>query len=64
MFIFEVCAYLFKIKEGEDFTTGIHGVFRRLKSEPDAEIGQKGTFCKGLEKKGESNGLCNNERTP
>ena len=29
-------------------TTGIHGVFRRLKFESDAEIGQKGTFCKGL----------------
>ncbi|RZB36094.1 MAG: hypothetical protein SRB2_02503 [Desulfobacteraceae bacterium Eth-SRB2] len=29
-------------------TTGIHGVFRGLKFEPDAEIGQKGAFCKGL----------------
>ena len=31
-------------------TTGIHGVFRGLKFEPDAEIGQKGAFCKGLSK--------------
>ena len=29
-------------------TTVIHWVFRGLKSESDAEIGQKGTFCKGL----------------
>jgi hypothetical protein len=29
-------------------TTDIHGVFRGLKSEPDAEMGQKGTFFKGL----------------
>jgi hypothetical protein len=29
-------------------TTGIHGVFRGLKFEPDAEIEQKGAFCKGL----------------
>ena len=29
-------------------TTGIHRVFRGLKFEPDAEIGQKGAFCKGL----------------
>ena len=28
---------------------GIPGVFRGLKSEPDAEIGQKRTFCKGLQ---------------
>ena len=27
---------------------GIHKVFRGLKSESDAEIGQKGAFCKGL----------------
>ena len=26
----------------------IHVVFRGLKFEPDAEIGQKGAFCKGL----------------
>jgi len=25
-------------------TTGIHGVFRGLKYEPDADIGEKGTF--------------------
>jgi hypothetical protein len=29
-------------------TTGIHGVFRGLKFESDAEIEQKGAFCKGL----------------
>ena len=29
-------------------TTGIHAVFRGLKFEPDAEIGQKGAFYKGL----------------
>ena len=28
--------------------TGIHGIFRGLKFEPDTEIGQKGAFCKGL----------------
>jgi hypothetical protein len=33
-------------------TTGIHGVFRGLKFEPDAEIGQKGAFCDGLKKAG------------
>jgi hypothetical protein len=32
-------------------TTGIHWVFRGLKFEPDAEIGQKGMFCKGLKDK-------------
>jgi len=29
-------------------TTGIHGVFRGFKFEPDAVIGQKGELCKGL----------------
>jgi hypothetical protein len=29
-------------------TTGIHGVFRGLKFEPDAEIERKGAFFKGL----------------
>ena len=29
-------------------TGGIYWIFRGLKSEPDAEIGQKGAFCKGL----------------
>ena len=53
MLNFEVYAYLFKFKEGDNFrTTGIHGVFRGLKFEPDAEIGQKGVFLKGLTKKG------------
>ena len=27
---------------------GIYKIFRGLKFEPDAEIGQKGAFCKGL----------------
>jgi len=44
MFNFEVSAYLFEIKEGEILTTGIHVVFRGLKFEPNADIGQKGTF--------------------
>ena len=30
-------------------TTGIYLIFRGLKFESDAEIGQKGAFCKGLE---------------
>jgi len=29
-------------------TTGIYRIFRGLKFETDAEIGQKGTLCKGL----------------
>ncbi len=29
-------------------TTGIYRIFRGLKIEPDAEIGQKVAFCKGL----------------
>jgi hypothetical protein len=29
-------------------TTGIYWIFRGLKFETDAEIGQKGTLCKGL----------------
>jgi hypothetical protein len=29
-------------------TTGIYLIFRGLKFEPDAEIGQKVPFCKGL----------------
>jgi hypothetical protein len=31
-------------------TTGIRCVFRGLKFESDAEIEQKGAFCKGLER--------------
>ncbi len=42
------CSILFKVKAGDPaaagLTTGIHRVFRGLKFEPDAEIGQKGTF--------------------
>ena len=29
-------------------TTGIYGIFRGSKFEPDAEIGHKVPFCKGL----------------
>jgi hypothetical protein len=29
-------------------TTGIYGIFRGLKFEPNAEIGKKAPFCKGL----------------
>jgi hypothetical protein len=39
MFNFEVSAYLFEIKKG-GLTTGIHVVFRGLKFESDADIGQ------------------------
>ena len=35
-------------RKAKILTTGIHRVFRGLKVEPDAEIGQKGAFCKGL----------------
>jgi hypothetical protein len=35
-------------KKAKILTTGIHGVFRGLKFEPDAGIGQKGAFRKGL----------------
>jgi len=31
---------LFKVKEGDNFNHGIHVVFRGLKFESDAEIGQ------------------------
>ena len=38
---------LFKVKEGEDFNhRNTRLVFRGLKSESDAEIGQKGRFSK------------------
>ena len=48
----------FKAKKGKNFNhssticrtywAGIHRVFRGLKFKPDAEIGQKGAFSKGL----------------
>jgi hypothetical protein len=45
----EKCSILFKVKEGDDFKhRNTRLVFRGLESEPDAEIGQKGTFFKGL----------------
>ena len=46
---FEKCTILFKVKEGEDSNRrNTRQVFRGLKSESDAEIGQKGAFFKGL----------------
>jgi len=60
MVIFEVCAYLFEFKEGDPpqadqpprlnaaGQASIYRIFRGLKFEPDAEIGQKVPFCKGL----------------
>jgi len=33
-------------RKAKILTTGIHGVFRGLKFETDAEIGQKVAFCK------------------
>jgi hypothetical protein len=54
---FEKCSILFKVKSKiPDFergkarilTTGIPVVFRGLEFEPDAEIGQKRAFFKGL----------------
>jgi hypothetical protein len=35
-------------RKAKFLTAGIHEVFRGLKIEHDAEIGQKGVFCKGL----------------
>ena len=56
MVIFEVCAYLFEFKEGENFnhsnTYSISRIALKLhcvpKFESDVEIGQKVPFCKGL----------------
>jgi len=38
-----------KPSKAKILTTGIHLVFRELEFEPDAGIGQKGAFFKGLE---------------
>ena len=35
-------------RKAKILTTGIHGVFRGLKFEPDTEIGQKRAFFDGL----------------
>jgi len=35
-------------RKAQILTTGIYWIFRGLKFETDAEIGQKGTLCKGL----------------
>jgi len=53
---FEKCSILFKVKEGESFNRRNTLSILRIKLklhfvqnvESDAEIGQKGTFCKGL----------------
>ena len=46
---YEKRSILFKVKEGVDFNhRNTREVFRGLKSESDAEIGQKGTFFIGL----------------
>ena len=37
-------------RKAKILTTGIYWIFRGLKFEPDVEIGQKGTLCKGLVK--------------
>jgi hypothetical protein len=37
-----------KSRKTKILTTGIHGVFRGLKFESDAELVQKGAFFKGL----------------
>ncbi|SPD75887.1 hypothetical protein PITCH_A780017 [uncultured Desulfobacterium sp.] len=37
-----------KSRKTKILTTGIHGVFRGLKFESDAELAQKGAFFKGL----------------
>jgi hypothetical protein len=44
-------------RKAKILTTGIHVVFRGLKFESDAEIEQKGAFCKGL-RTIESEGRC------
>jgi len=35
-------------RKAKILTAGIYRIFRGLKFEPDTEIGQKGTFLKGL----------------
>jgi hypothetical protein len=40
--------FCFSSSKAKILTTGIHLVFRGLKFSPDAEIGQKGVFFKGL----------------
>ena len=40
--------FCFRPRQAKILTTDIHRVFRGLKFEPNAGIGQKGTFFKGL----------------
>jgi len=43
----EKCSFLLKFKKGENFNhMNTLSIFRGLKFEPDAEIGQKGGFSK------------------
>ncbi len=41
---FQNVQFCSRSRKAKILTTGIHGVFRGLKYEPDADIGQKGTF--------------------
>ena len=41
---FQNVQFCSRSRKAKILTTGIHGVFRGLKFEPDADIGQKGTF--------------------
>jgi len=41
---FQNVQFCSKSRKAKILTTGIHVVFRGLKFEPDADIGQKGTF--------------------
>ena len=45
---FEKCSILFKSKEGENFNHRHTLSISMIKILPDAGIGQKGAFCKGL----------------
>ena len=45
---FQNVQFCSRARKAKILTTGIHGVFRGLKFEPDTEIVQKGAFCKGL----------------
>jgi len=40
--------FCLSLSKAKILTTGTYRIFRGLKVEPDAEIGQKGTLCKGL----------------
>jgi len=42
------------LRKAKILTTGIYRIFRGLKFEPDAEIGQKVPFCNGLTMEGQN----------